>query len=480
MKTLSTLSFRNRSYRYQDIPQLIYIITVLSIFHVGFSFGQPELFNVDERLIEPYELPDHLSLSNQTKQPNIVLIMADDLGFECIFANGGTSYKTPNIDALASEGMRFENCHSQPLCTPSRVQIMTGQYNVRNYTKFGELDRSQKTFGNYFKNAGYKTAVAGKWQLGAEEDAPQHFGFEASCLWQHTTSGRVPGEGKTQIDKRYSNPMLEINGSIKYFNNGEYAPDIMSDFICDFIEKNKDEPFFAYYPMILTHCPFTPTPASQDWDPEDPGSLTYKGNPDYFPDMVSYMDKLVGEIIAKIDALGLSENTLIIFTGDNGTDKPVVSNFRGRAYPGGKRETTDNGTHVPLMVRWTGTIEASKTCYDMVDFSDFLPTICAAANIDIPTETIMDGQSFLPQLLGKQGTPREWIYSWYSRSGKEANLKEWARNTEYKLYKTGAFYNVNTDFYEKTPITMDNMSSEEKRIYRDLLKVLRFYEDKRN
>jgi arylsulfatase A len=133
----------------------------------------------------------------------------------------------------------------------------------------------------------------------------------------------------------------------------------------------------------------------------------------YFPDMVSYMDMLVGKIVSKVDELGLSENTLIIFTGDNGTDQPVVSMFRGEKYPGGKKQTTDNGTHVPLIARWEGTIESEKESFDMVDFSDFLPTICDVANIEIPSNIPIDGISFLPQLLGKKGKPRKWIYSWY-------------------------------------------------------------------
>ena len=129
-------------------------------------------------------------LNAQDVRPNVILIMADDLGFECIGANGGTSYETPVIDLLAETGIRFENCHSQPLCTPSRVQIMTGIYNVRNYTDFGVLDRGQVTFANLFKDAGYATVIAGKWQLGREEDAPYHFGFDEYCLWQHR-HGRV-------------------------------------------------------------------------------------------------------------------------------------------------------------------------------------------------------------------------------------------------------------------------------------------------
>ncbi len=417
----------------------------------------------------------NLNLIAQDKRPNIILILADDLGFECINANGGTSYQTPNIDKLAAQGARFENCHSQAKCTPSRVQIMTGQYNVRNYIKFGQLDRNQTSFGNLFKDAGYKTVIAGKWQLGKEKDSPQHFGFDASCLWQHTLS-RTDAAGH---DTRFSNPVLEFNGEARSFKNGEYGPDITSDFICNFIEENKDQPFFAYYPMILTHCPFVPTPDSKDWDPQNKGSLMYKGKAMYFPDMVSYMDMLVGKIVSKIDELGLSENTLIIFTGDNGTDQPIISMLRGKAYPGGKGRTTSNGTHVPLIARWKGTIKTKTEYFDMVDFSDFLPTICDAAHIEIPSNLPVDGISFLPQLLGKKGKPREWIYSWYAPNGKLENLKEFTGNKEYKLYSTGEFYNIKDDFFEESPLSLDNLSKQEKSTYKSLANALDVYKDAR-
>ncbi len=410
----------------------------------------------------------------QDKCLNIVLILADDLGFECITANGGTSYQTPNIDKLALQGMRFENCHAQPVCTPSRVQIMTGIYNDRNYTQFGELDRSQISFGNLFKNAGYRTVIAGKWQLGKEKDSPQHFGFEESCLWQQS----FPRTDTAGHDTRFSNPILEFKGEVKHFKDGEYGPDIASDFICDFIEKNKNQSFFAYYPMMLTHCPFSPTPNSKDWDSQSKGATDYKGKPVYFPDMVSYMDKLVGKVVSKIDELGLGENTLIIFTGDNGTDQPIVSMLRGNKYPGGKKYTTDNGTHVPLIVRWDGTVDANIECFDFVDFSDFLPTICDAAKIEIPSNLHVDGISFFPQLLGKTGNPREWIYSWYSPHGRTEELIEFARNTEYKLYSTGEFYNVKDDFYKKKSLVIENLSKEEKQAYRSLEKALTIYSDR--
>ena len=203
--------------------------------------------------------------------------MADDLGYEAISANGSESCKTPELDRLAKEGARFENCFANPLCTPSRVKIMTGRYNVRNYTKFGILPRKETTFAHLLKKAGYTTCIAGKWQLGKQKDSPQHFGFDQSCLWQHTRpKERVSKDGP--VDSRFVNPDLEINGEPKKFRNGEYGPQVCTDFILDFIKANKENPFLVYYPMILTHCPFDPTPDSDDWDPERPGSKTYKGD----------------------------------------------------------------------------------------------------------------------------------------------------------------------------------------------------------
>ena len=132
-----------------------------------------------------------LTGSQASGKPNIVLIMADDMGYEALSANGSESYKSPNLDKLAAQGIRFTNCFANPICTPSRVKIMTGLYNVRNYVKFGLLDRGQTTFAHQLQAAGYKTCIAGKWQLGKNKDAPQHFGFERSCLWQHTRNGQT-------------------------------------------------------------------------------------------------------------------------------------------------------------------------------------------------------------------------------------------------------------------------------------------------
>jgi len=399
-------------------------------------------------------------------RPNIILIMADDLGYECIGANGGTSYKTPVLDKMAETGLRFEHCHSQPLCTPSRVKIMTGIYNVRNYVKFGVLDRKQRTFAHLLKTGGYATCVVGKWQLGKQADSPKHFGFDESCLWHHA-----------RRTSRYPNPGLEVNGkSIDY--KDKYGPDVVSDFACEFMARNKDKPFLVYYPMILTHCPFEPTPDSPDWNPKSKGSKSYKGSAKYFGDMVSYMDKIIGKLLAKLDELGLRERTMVLFVGDNGTDKPIVSTMKGRKVAGGKGSMTDAGTRAPLIANWPGVIPAGKVCPDLVDFSDFSPTLCQAAGITVPPALNVDGRSFLPQLRGEKGNPREWIYCWYSRGG-GPNGKEWARNQRYKLYRKGGFYDVSKDVLEKTPLGDGELTADARQVRAMLRKALDKYKDAR-
>lgn len=406
-------------------------------------------------------------------KPNIILILSDDMGYETIGANGGTSYQTPELDKLATTGVRFEHCYAQPLCTPSRVQLMTGIYNVRNYVAFGVLDRGQTTFAHLLKKQGYATCIAGKWQLGKEPDSPQHFGFDESCLWQHTRENTNAGN----LDTRYSNPQFEINGKAVDYTKGEFGPDITNDFICDFIGKNKDRPFFAYYPMILPHCPFVPTPGSPDYDPKSKGSPTYKGDPKYFGDMVAHVDKEIGRIIARLESLGLRENTLVIFTGDNGTDAPIVSMMNDKAVAGGKGKPTDAGTRVPLIASWPGVVQQGVASRDLVDFTDFLPTFCEATGATIPEALKIDGRSFMPQLRGEKGRPREWVYSWYSSKGGPKARTEWARNQRYKLHANGKFFDIDKDVLEEKPIT--DLSQDEIQIRDALQKALDQFKDVR-
>jgi len=404
--------------------------------------------------------------SSFSAQPNVILIMVDDFGYECITANGGESYPTPNIDKLAASGVRFENCHVQPLCTPTRVQLMTGRYNVRNYINFGTLLRTETTFGHLMKNAGYATGICGKWQLGGEVDSPQHFGFEEACLWQQTR--RPP---------RYANPGLEYNGAEKDFTQGEYGPTLVNDFALSFITKNREKPFFLYYPMILTHNPFQPTPDSPDWDPTI-SSEKKQQSPKHFADMTAYMDKMVGRIVAKLDELGIRDNTLLLFLGDNGTNTGITSRFKGAEYKGGKGSTTSHGTHVPLIASWPAVIKQGRVSKDLVSSTDFLPTICAAAGVKVPAT--VDGVSFLPQLKGDAGTPRDWLYTWYSpRQSKDMTVKEYAFDDRFKLYRTGQLYDLSADEMEKEDLAASALASDAAAAKAKLQGVLDQFKDAR-
>jgi len=397
---------------------------------------------------------------------NIILILADDLGYECLGCNGGESYRTPNLDQMAAEGMRFEHCYAQPLCTPSRVQIMTGRYNFRNYKDFGYLDPNEVTFANILKQAGYATCIAGKWQLNGIGEWPdwqdtnraRHFGFDEHCLWQYTQRG-----------ERYANPMIVQNGELLKGVEDKYGPDIFCDFVLDFVKRHRSDPFFVYYPMVLTHAPFVPTPDSPTWETGN----RYKKDNRYFADMVAYMDKIVGRILAELETLGLADNTLFLFTGDNGTHVDITSRWKGQDYPGGKGNMWEPGTHVPLIASWKNVIRAGSVCPDLVDFTDMLPTLAAAGQTTVPSTVPLDGRSFLPQLKGDKGNPRNWIFCHYDQgkeSSQERHNGRYARGKRYKLYMDGKMYDVPADLFEKYPI--EGTTGEAREARRRLQKVL--------
>jgi len=377
------------------------------------------------------------------KRPNIILIMADDLGYECLGCYGSKSYKTPVLDELAATGVRFKHSYSQPLCTPSRVKIMTGQYNIRNYTKFGALHSKEKTFGHLMQSAGYATCVVGKWQLAARDGGvgtyPKQAGFDEHCLWQVKDRG-----------SRYKDPIIVQNGKNREDLKGKYGPDIFCDYLLEFVERRKAEPFFVYFPMALTHAPFEPTPDTEEWK-----KASTKAHKKHFADMVAYMDKIIGRIVRKLDEAGLRENTLLLFTGDNGTPRGITSEMKdGSFINGGKGLTTDAGTHVALIANWRGTTPAGRVSTDLVDFSDILPTIAEASGASVGWN--IDGRSFLPQLRGRQGDPRDWIFIWYRRNPGDT-LYRFARDKRWKLYDDGKYnragnlYDLAADTLEENP-----------------------------
>ncbi len=352
-------------------------------------------------------------------KPNLVVILADDLGYECISANGGESYSTPNIDRLANLGARFERGYSQPLCTPTRLQLMTGQYNVRNYTHFGELRRTETTFAQLLKQAGYSTGIFGKWQLGREIDSPQHFGFDTSVLWQHT---RRPS--------RYPNPGLEFNGAERNYTMGEFGPDVVQTEVLKFIDANSSKPFLLYYPMMLVHGPFIPTPEDAEYDRKATNENAGQDKK-FFASMMKVMDRHVGELLARLEQNGVKDRTVVIFVGDNGTGKGITSRFQGHDYAGGKGQSTTTGMHVPYIVHWPGVTQSGSVVRQLADTTDVLPTLLDAAGVARPQNLQLDGSSLRPALLGQSGT-RETIYSWHPTP-----KREFAASPTHKLYADG-------------------------------------------
>lgn len=408
------------------------------------------------------------SAAQPSRRPNILLMMADDFGYECVGANGGTSYRTPNIDRLAASGVRFTHAYAQPLCTPTRVQLMTGQHNFRNWKGFGLMDPNEKTFGHMMQRAGYRTGIMGKWQFYSYESKgsprycqgmkPEQSGFDEYLLWHDLLT-----EDK---GSRYADPVLNENGKLRAATKGKYGPDLEIEFLSSFMQKSKDKPFFAYYPMTLTHGPFNATPKSADWARGN----RLKDDPKYFADMVEYLDDSVGRILKILDQTGLASNTLVLFYADNGTPPEITSRTRERTIAGGKGKTADAGMHVPMIARWAAAGEG-KVCNDLIDSTDFLPTIMEATGAKWFEGRPLDGRSFLPQIKGQRGNPREWAFAHYDpHPGCKVNFTPtrlvW--DHQYKLYLDGRFYDWKADYFEETPIAPEKATASQKSARRKL------------
>ena len=401
-------------------------------------------------------------------KPNVVLIMADDMGYECISANGGRSYSTPVFERIAVEGMRFTHCYSQPVCTPSRIKIMTGKYNWRNYVRFAHMPKGQTTFAHLMRDRGYATALTGKWQLWGGPDTatfesgttPDEAGFDEYMHWAYPFElseaemaeyGAVGLPG-TKGTSRFWHPAIIRDGEYVHTSMDDYGPEMFSDFALDFIERHQDEPFFLYYPMVLTHSPFVATPHSTTINEK----TKFKSDPAYFADMVEYADYLVGRLIDRLDELGLAKNTLVLFTGDNGTHRSLESMLGDRVVKGGKAFPEDAGTHVPMFAYWPGQVPAGLVSDDLIEFSDFFATFADLTGWEMPVGEHFDGRSFLPQLLGGAGNPRDSIFVHYDRDPALETVQfprvRFARTKRFKLYGDGRFYDVPHDWEEKQPL----------------------------
>jgi arylsulfatase A-like enzyme len=347
---------------------------------------------------------------------------------------------------------------------------MTGKYNFRNYIGFGLMAPDEVTFGHLFSDAGYKTCISGKWQLYSYQFPDEDFemrgkgqriedaGFDEYCVWHaHHTEAK---------GSRYKDPVIYENGSYRDDTAGKYGDDVFADYAMDFIERNKDEEFFVYFPMALTHRPFEPTPDDLEFDSFEPepnktlGASTrisddWGDDPDHYKSMVEYHDKVIGRLSDKLEELGIADSTLVIYVGDNGSPQEVC-NIRHNHMTscGGKGLTLDRGTHVPMICSWPGTIPSGSVPLDLVDSSDFLPTILEAAEITPPEDYVMDGRSFLPQLKGDKGNPREWMFFHFepmsaNPAGIHPNVR-FIRDNRWKIYDDGRMYDLNSDPEEES------------------------------
>jgi arylsulfatase A len=389
-----------------------------------------------------------------TQSPNIVFILVDDMGTEVLECYGGTTYHTPNINKLALNGMQFNHCFSSPVCSPSRQNLLTGRYGFRTGQDWGHLPKDERTFGHILQDAGYKTAIAGKWQMALLKDNPDHIaesGFDESCVfgWH---------EGP-----RYYEPMIYQNGKVRDDVKDEYGPDVYLNFLIDFIKENTNRKFLAYYSMALVH------EISNDLPAPPPKGPT--GNYQSYKELVEYADVLIGRLMEALTKQRLLENTVIIFTTDNGTPyhfitkyengkyirEPVYSEIEGSLVRGGKGFMTNAGTHVPLVVNWKGVTKPGSINNSLIDFSDFLPTFVDLAGAEIPDDRIIDGKSFLPSLFNKNKNIRDWVYvEWADKS--------WIRNQNWKLYNNGSLFDMRHDFAEKRPFMQSDDTKESLRM----------------
>lgn len=451
-----------------------------------------------------------------SEKPNIVYILADDLGFNELGCYGQDTIETPNIDALAASGIRFTQHYSgSPVCAPSRCVLMTGKHTghayIRGNDEWGErgdtwnfakavedpnlegqrpLPVGTKTIGMLLQGVGYKTAIVGKWGLGAPltNSIPTKMGFDFfygyNCQRQaHTFYPKHlwKNEEKDWLDNELVVPGTKLaegadpNDPVSYskYQLSEYAPELMLEEALGFVRENKESPFFLYFASPIPHVPLQ---APESWveyyqeklGPEDP----YLGNKGYFPNrtpratyaaMVSYLDEQVGDIVSELKELGLYDNTLILFSSDNGPTYnggsesayfESASPFKSE-YGWAKGFSTEGGIRVPMIASWEGMIKGGRTSQHVSAFWDVLPTLCELSGARVPSE--VDGLSFVPNLLGEPQEPHEFLYwEFPAYEGQQA-----VRMGDWKALRKGIFkgnmdlelYNLKTDPREQFDVS---------------------------
>ncbi len=359
-------------------------------------------------------------------KPNIVLFLIDDLGWRDIGANGSTYYQTPHIDRLAREGVRFTDAYAAcAVCSPTRAAILTGKYparllltdwlpsgrwhpkaKLRSARFVRSLPLEEFTLAEALREAGYRTANIGKWHLGGEPfSLPQHHGFDVNI---GGNAHGAPGDFFFPYQGNWSIPTTEHRARWNVFPDGkpgEYLTDRLTDEAVKFIREHRAQPFFLYFPHYAVHTPLQAKPelvAKYEKIPE----AQQQGKPVYAA-MVESMDESVGRVMATLRELGLEQNTVVIFTSDNGGFYNATSNAPLRANKGAYYE---GGIRVPLIVKWPGVARAGHVSAEPVTSTDLYPTCLAAAGLPLRPHQHVDGLNLQPLLAGGASLHRPAIF----------------------------------------------------------------------
>ncbi len=453
---------------------------------------------------EPNTAPsDTNTTAKKSKQPNIIYILADDLGYGDLSCYGQKKFTTPNIDRLAKEGMLFTQHYSgSTVCAPSRSALMTGQHTGHTYIRGNKEVRPEgqhpmpdsiQTIAETLKAAGYATGAYGKWGLGYPNSSgdPTKQGFDTFYGYNCQRYGHhyYPHFLRSNLD---SIPLEKNKGTAK----GTYAPNLIHEKTLAFIEKNKDQPFFLFVPSIIPHAELVAPekymqkyrgkflPEKEYKGTDDPNHENFRSGPYQsqteshaaFAAMIALLDEQVGEIMKKVEDLGLAENTLIIFTSDNGPHKeggadPVYFNSNG-PLKGFKRDLYEGGIRVPMIAKWPGKIEAGAVSNHISAFWDIFPTFAEIVGSSPPTN--IDGISFLPELLNKstQQQQHEYLYwEFHERGGRIGIRKGDWKGVRYDVLKNPTspleLYNLKTDIGETT-----NVSTQHPEIIQEMETIL--------
>ncbi|MAG92578.1 MAG: N-acetylgalactosamine-6-sulfatase [Planctomycetaceae bacterium] len=387
--------------------------------------------------------------------PNVVFIMADDLGYSELGSYGQKKIRTPNIDRLASQGMRFtRNYSGNAVCAPSRCVLMTGRHPGHAWVRSNlavkpegqtPIPDSDVTVAELFQQAGYATGAFGKWGLGppSSQGDPLHQGFDRffgyncqshahsyypSYLWSDkqriplNNNPPVPGHASLKKGADPSDP-----ASFNIFKGQDYAPDRINQQALAFLRANKDRPFFLYYPTVIPHVALhVPDEELKPYlalgwnDPPFTRGKGYGYTPHFTPRaayaaMITRMDRYIGRVLEELKKLGLDENTIVVFTSDNGTThlkEEVDYDFFQSVKPlrGLKGSLYEGGVRVPLIVRWPGRVKAGSTSDFVTGFEDWLPTLVDLAGVNAKVPAEVDGVSLKETLLGNKQAERPFLY----------------------------------------------------------------------